>query len=318
MLAYFLFLFFCSFLVAEAAVARPFAQVGIDEQKRIKCENLRSCAECTNTTTAGGGRCEWCGADSTCRRFLFNSCSLNARMAEVLQSCFDRIEIINSHVITDPSNLSDWFAYLAYWPKKEAIVVVFRGSTSIFQLIDQGISFFLHPKVNHPSTGGLVDDYYLQAFHAFWNAGMKQDFEAAARKYPKARVWCFGHSLGGSLASLAAAHISAHYKKKDTIQLVTFGQPKVGDTNFAEGHSKLVPNAVRVVHDKDPVPALPPRLFHWGLGEQEWIHHHYEHKIANNFLSDNLIVHTFNNTLNIRLENWARPSVNRVVEKPSG
>ncbi|EYC15755.1 hypothetical protein Y032_0036g3340 [Ancylostoma ceylanicum] len=197
-------------------------------------------------------------------------------MAEVLQSCFDRIEIINSHVITDPSNLSDWFAYLAYWPKKEAIVVVFRGSTSIFQLIDQGISFFLHPKVNHPSTGGLVDDYYLQAFHAFWNAGMKQDFEAAARKYPKARVWCFGHSLGGSLASLAAAHISAHYKKKDTIQLVTFGQPKVGDTNFAEGHSKLVPNAVRVVHDKDPVPALPPRLFHWGLGEQEWIHHHYE------------------------------------------
>ncbi|KAL6741292.1 hypothetical protein Aduo_014563 [Ancylostoma duodenale] len=315
MLTYFLFLFFCRFLLTQAAVVPVSARVGNNGDKRIKCENLRSCEECTNTTTATGGRCEWCGADSTCRRFLFNTCSLNARvahpygcakpvpqkiydeqfaistvlpfigasysdnpkeMAEVLQGCFEKIEVINSHVIVDPSNLSDWFAYSAYLPKKDAIVVVFRGSTSIFQLIDQGISFFLHPRVSNPSTGGLVDDYYLQAFHTFWKAGMKKDFEAALSKHPKAHIWCFGHSLGGSLASLAAAHISARYKKKEKIQLVTFGQPKLGDMNFAEGHTKLVPNAVRVVHDKDPVPALPPRLFHWGLGEQDWIHHHYE------------------------------------------
>lgn len=83
---------------------------------------------------------------------------------------------------------------------------------------------------------------------------MKKDFERELQRRPNVRIWvdlverlerkgtvqCFGHSLGGGLASLAAAHISYIYGKRKNIRLTTFGQPRIGNIAFAAGHDKLV------------------------------------------------------------------------------
>ncbi|EPB65289.1 triacylglycerol lipase, partial [Ancylostoma ceylanicum] len=70
--------------------------------------------------------------------------------------------------------------------------------------------------------------------------------------------WVTGHSLGGSLASLAASFVvgSGFAKTKNT-KLVTLGQPRTGDLVFAIAHHTQIEYAFRVVHWRDIVPHLP-------------------------------------------------------------
>ena len=39
---------------------------------------------------------------------------------------------------------------------------------------------------------------------------------------------------------------------------MTFGQPRIGNAAFVSYYSELVPNTIRVTHDHDIVPHLPP------------------------------------------------------------
>lgn len=73
------------------------------------------------------------------------------------------------------------------------------------------------------------------------------------------------------MAALAAQQIVA-YKLFDPsrIQLITFGEPRVGNAAFAGIHDNLVqhfergrlfqvPNSIRVTHHRDVVPHIPPQ-----------------------------------------------------------
>lgn len=143
------------------------------------------------------------------------------------------------------------------------MVLVFRGTTTLFQLIDEGISFFLHPKVKFNVTSGVVDGYYLNAFYSLWEKGMKNDVERILeQKGAAVKFWFFGHSLGGGLASIASAYVAKTYElDASRSKLVTFGMPRIGDIELAQAHDQLVPDSWRIEHSKDPIPALPPRTF---------------------------------------------------------
>nr|CAD2188393.1 unnamed protein product [Meloidogyne enterolobii] len=81
-----------------------------------------------------------------------------------------------------------------------------------------------------------------------------------------------GHSLGGALASLAAAKI-VHSKAipQERIKLVTFGQPRTGDSGFASGMaSSLSFYNYRVTRARDLVVHVPPRVF------QDYAHYRTE------------------------------------------
>nr|XP_018681933.1 PREDICTED: lipase-like isoform X2 [Musa acuminata subsp. malaccensis] len=66
-----------------------------------------------------------------------------------------------------------------------------------------------------------------------------------------------GHSLGGALASFCALDLTVNHGV-ELVHLMTFGQPRIGNAAFASYFSKFVPNAVRVTHENDIVPHLPP------------------------------------------------------------
>ena len=42
------------------------------------------------------------------------------------------------------------------------------------------------------------------------------------------------------------------------IQMVSFGQPRIGNSVFAEYFNMLLPNTYRITHAHDMVPHLPP------------------------------------------------------------
>jgi hypothetical protein len=68
-------------------------------------------------------------------------------------------------------------------------------------------------------------------------------------------VWFTGHSLGGALATIAAARAGSFQG------LYTFGSPRVGDETFANWFAGRP--CYRVVHHDDVVPRLPPPLVPW-------------------------------------------------------
>lgn len=70
-------------------------------------------------------------------------------------------------------------------------------------------------------------------------------------------VHCVGHSLGGAVATLVAAHFAA--RKKD-VKLYTFGSPRVGAFGtFSAFHAAIKKeNIFRVAHDLDPISLVGP------------------------------------------------------------
>ncbi|KAJ7164215.1 Alpha/Beta hydrolase protein [Mycena filopes] len=99
--------------------------------------------------------------------------------------------------------------------------------------------------------------------------GFLTSFKSVARKvlaavaaehqeYPTYTIIVTGHSLGGALASLAAPTLKAKLPSAD-IKLYTFGQPRVGNAEFAALVEKVVgvDNIFRVVHTNDGVPMVP-------------------------------------------------------------
>ena len=108
--------------------------------------------------------------------------------------------------------------------------------------------------------GGGVSKYFLDGFDDVWNSGMRNDFLTVKNKYPNYEIWSTGHSLGGAMASVGAATISAYgYASPDKIKLVTYGQPRTGNSDYAAAVDKLISYTFRIIHAHDLVPHLPPK-----------------------------------------------------------
>ncbi|KAL6738104.1 hypothetical protein Aduo_011690 [Ancylostoma duodenale] len=147
--------------------------------------------------------------------------------------------------------------YTAVLHAQKAIVISFRGTARFHQLLEEAKKTVFIDWTRWV-FGGRVSTYFYDAFLRIWNSGMSGDFLMLTRKFPKYEIWVTGHSLGGSLASLAASFIlgSGFAKTKNT-KLVTLGQPRTGDLVYAIGHHTQVEYAFRVVHWRDIVPHLP-------------------------------------------------------------
>lgn len=72
-------------------------------------------------------------------------------------------------------------------------------------------------------------------------------------------VWITGHSLGGALATMATARLLGEgvLRVDDIGGIYTFGQPRVGDDQFAENYQPDERH-FRIVHDNDVVTRVPP------------------------------------------------------------
>ncbi|CAB3398992.1 unnamed protein product [Caenorhabditis bovis] len=185
-------------------------------------------------------------------------------LSSVLNSCFkDNANVYNTYeIFCDEDNVTTCYAYSVYLKRENAFAMIFRGTSTIFQLIDEGISFFLRRKVDFLETGGVVDSYYLNGFRNLWKRNLKRDFETLYNRNPDANFWFFGHSLGGGLASIGSMMIQKKYNiPKNQVKLVTFGMPRIGDIELAMAHDEAIPDSIRIVNSRDPIPALPPRTY---------------------------------------------------------
>ncbi|RCN51598.1 triacylglycerol lipase [Ancylostoma caninum] len=115
--------------------------------------------------------------------------------------------------------------------------------------------------------GGHVSHYFHRAFQLIWD-GLEIGVYHYMRQHPDWDVWISGHSLGGALATLASFFL-VHQKlvEPDKLKLITFGEPRIGDKEFAEAFNDMDIYDYRVVHWRDLVPSIPSTGY-WHQGQE--------------------------------------------------
>lgn len=84
------------------------------------------------------------------------------------------------------------------------------------------------------------------------------------------KVLVTGHSLGGSIATLAAWDLSFQMPA-ERLHLYTFGAPRVATSGFAQALDERITNSYRFVNNADAIPhACPTLLDYIHHGQQIW------------------------------------------------
>jgi hypothetical protein len=129
-------------------------------------------------------------------------------------------------------------------------VLAFRGTQEVQDFIADGFA----PK--HYFLAGEVH----KGFHDNFQAIKKQLVDLLAKPgNRKCKTIITGHSLGGALATLAAAYISSNYAADPCgqVMLYTYGSPRVGTVPWVDAfEGKFIHFRHRRVHD--PITMLPP------------------------------------------------------------
>jgi hypothetical protein len=103
--------------------------------------------------------------------------------------------------------------------------------------------------------GAVVHRGFADGAKEVWEAGLG-DYIASL---PSRKVWFTGHSLGGALATLAAARALNDRGRLDG--LYTFGSPRVGDADFADSFRGMMAERgltyYRFVNGEDVVATVP-------------------------------------------------------------
>lgn len=136
------------------------------------------------------------------------------------------------------------------------IVVAWRGSSSIKNWLTN--LKFLHTDVPY-CAGCKAHSGFLESFVAERDNIVKAIAGIRANNdYKDYKLVLTGHSLGGAIASIAAAHFR-YGAKAENPHLYTYGAPKIGNQAFAsfvsaagKGDNYFVTNL------NDPVPMIPP------------------------------------------------------------
>jgi triacylglycerol lipase len=148
----------------------------------------------------------------------------------------------------------------------DVILIAFRGTES------SALSDFLSDlqgaiKIQWESLGN-VHPGFLTALKAVWDKSFNgvKIFPDLIRNAGKRKIWITGHSLGGALAVLCAAQLTI-LDKIPIHSVYTFGQPRIGDEQFAENMNEHLGSQIfRIVNNRD----LIPRLASYSMGYRQF------------------------------------------------
>ena len=152
--------------------------------------------------------------------------------------------------------------YVGYSVSHGAIIVAFRGSSDVKNWIDD----FDASQLAYPKCAGCAVHKGFYTGYMTVSGSVKGQIQLVAAKYRNAPIYVTGHSLGGALSIVAALDIHAAFNNVEKVY--TYGQPRVGNTAFANYFNQQIGDAFRVIHYADIVPHLPPMAM-------KFTHHSY-------------------------------------------
>ncbi|KAL2229792.1 UNVERIFIED_CONTAM: Lipase A [Sesamum indicum] len=152
-----------------------------------------------------------------------------------------------------------------------AIVIAFRGTQerSIQNWVED--LYWKQLDIDYPGVdGAMVHHGFYTAYH---NTSVRPGVLRAVRKvknlYGDIKIMVTGHSMGGAMAALCGLDLRLSLGEQN-VQVMTFGQPRIGNAVFASYFNQIVPDTIRVTNGHDIVPHLPPYYYYF---PQKTYHH---------------------------------------------
>jgi hypothetical protein len=157
--------------------------------------------------------------------------------------------------LTQQQNFKSDVGFVAVDHEHRDVVLAFRGTVSranwVTDFDGQWISTNWCPK--------------CKVHRGFWKTWMQskphltQAVREAVQANPNYTLVITGHSLGGAVATLAAADFRRTFKDLcNETELYTFGSPRVGNVYLVKYLTHLSDKSYRITIPEDPVPKLPP------------------------------------------------------------
>lgn len=148
---------------------------------------------------------------------------------------------------------TDLQGYIGILPTTKSIYVVIRGSSSIINWLDD-FEVKLVPYDSFPECNCKVHyGFYNSALGV--TSKMIESVKSLRIKYPGYSVVITGHSYGAACGQLLAMEL---VKNGMNVKLYNYGQPRVGDANYAIFVNTKIAEYYRTTHNKDIVPHVPP------------------------------------------------------------
>lgn len=148
-----------------------------------------------------------------------------------------------AHIEAGEFPVSGLRVYLDANPSGKAQWVIIRGTANMQDIFDD-LEF----------VGSDEHELGINV-HTGFDKALQECLPWILQRLDKTRpVWVTGHSLGGSVAALLVAILD--HRGYASVSAITFGQPKFTDADGAEKLARL--NILRIVHEEDPIPMLPP------------------------------------------------------------
>jgi len=135
----------------------------------------------------------------------------------------------------------------------DAIYVVFRGTKTISEWISDA-TFSQEPFA--PVGGSAKTETGFTAIYDSIDGPIIDEVETLAASGSYSQLYITGHSLGASLATLAAPDLARSTRFAAPI-LYNFASPRTGNPDFAVAVDAL-PSSWRIANTNDEVPKLPP------------------------------------------------------------
>ncbi|KAI6237447.1 Lipase-3 domain-containing protein [Aphelenchoides besseyi] len=193
---------------------------------------------------------------------------------ECIAKHYNNTEVVKQiEVYCDVTQNDTCGAYLALLHDDKIIALVFRGTKTNKQMLLEIGSGFSEKKDFRQM--GMINSYFHDAFFSLWTRLLTRPLHSLIRKYPTYTVAVLGHSLGAALSSLASVElVSTGVLNADNSIHYNFGQPRVGDFQFAMAHTELIPDFYRVTHAQDLISDnFVVELGYWHHSNQVWYPH---------------------------------------------
>ncbi|KAF3683648.1 putative chromatin-remodeling complex ATPase chain-like [Capsicum annuum] len=131
--------------------------------------------------------------------------------------------------------------------------------------------FWKQLDIEYPGMeNAMVHHGFYSAYHnTTLRPGVLSAVKRAKELYGHIPIMVTGHSMGGAMAAFCGLDLTVNYGSRN-VSVMTFGQPRIGNAAFASYYSKWVPNTIRVTHEHDIVPHLPPYYHYF---PQKTYHH---------------------------------------------
>lgn len=143
--------------------------------------------------------------------------------------------------------------------RHNALNITFRGSTSFQDWINN----FKFNKLEYPWLRGDTGKVLLHQGFTDAYKSVRSQIHSLIDLYskncspsrPPHTINFTGHSQGGAIALIAA--VDCQYNFGISPNLITFGQPKVGNLGFCQSVDRRLNSYLRVVNFFDPIPFVP-------------------------------------------------------------